>query len=345
MPPPVPEPDRSTTAVTVRRTRWTRLITAAVVALSLALLLVAPSFVNLYGMRVLSVIFMYAVLAQAINLIAGFTGYPAFGNVVFFGLGSYSTAIVMVKLGGSFSTGLIAAVIIPTLTALAVGPALLRLRGHYFAIATVGLNETVKAVVSNVSDLTGGGMGMSLPLPPWDVAVAANVFYYLLLAAMVASVLVGAWFKLSRLGRAALAIANDEVKAEGMGVRTTAVKSVAWAISAALTGFIGGVYAYWFSYVDPPGAFDMLIAVKSFVIFLLGGAATIFGSVVAAFFVEYASTILWSEFLDYHLGAFGLGIMLIVLYMPDGFMEFARRRKQMLLDIFSARRRGSSAPV
>lgn len=316
-----------------RCSAW-RLLGVLLIIASALLLLVAPFYLDLYALRVMSMIFMFAALAQAINLIAGFTGYPAFGNVVFFGLGAYSTAVVMVKLGGSFILGLAAAVSVALVTAFVIGPLLLRLRGHYFAIATVGLNETIKAVVNNLTPLTGGGMGLSLPLPPWALVETARIFYYLLFASMTASILAAAWFKVSRLGNAARAIRDDEVKAEAMGLRTAAIKTAAWAVSAALTGFVGGVYAYWFSYVDPASVFDMLIAVKSFVIFLLGGAATVFGPVIAAFLMEYSSTVLWSQFLDYHLGAFGLGIMLIVLYMPDGIMQFLRVRIRLLSKLF-----------
>jgi branched-chain amino acid transport system permease protein len=323
-----------------RCSAW-RLLGVLLIIASALLLLVAPFYLDLYALRVMSMIFMFAALAQAINLIAGFTGYPAFGNVVFFGLGAYSTAVVMVKLGGSFILGLAAAVSVALVTAFVIGPLLLRLRGHYFAIATVGLNETIKAVVNNLTPLTGGGMGLSLPLPPWALVETARIFYYLLFASMTASILAAAWFKVSRLGNAARAIRDDEVKAEAMGLRTAAIKTAAWAVSAALTGFVGGVYAYWFSYVDPASVFDMLIAVKSFVIFLLGGAATVFGPVIAAFLMEYSSTVLWSQFLDYHLGAFGLGIMLIVLYMPDGIMQFLRVRIRLLSKLFGVGNRSS----
>ncbi len=305
-------------------------VAAVLLTLSLALLLVlAPLQLNLYWLRLLSMIFMYATLAQAINLIAGFTGYPAFGNVVFFGLGAYATAILMVKAGQSFVLGLAAAAMLALATVLLVGPPLLRLRGHYFAIATVGLNETVKAVVNNLTPLTGGGMGLSLPLPPWPPLEAARAFYYMLLGMMIASIVIAGWFKVSRLGHACRAIRDDEVKAEAMGLRTTAIKTTAWGLSAVLTAVVGGIYAHWFTYVDPPAAFNMMIAIKFFVIFLLGGAATVLGPIFAAFLVEYTSTVLWSQLLDYHLGALGLGIMLIALYMPDGLVKFVRERGRL----------------
>lgn len=292
---------------------------------ALILLLIAPFHVSPYWQRVLSSIFMFATLAQAINLIAGFTGYPAFGNVVFFGLGAYSVAIVTTR-GGSFALGCAVAPLVCLVAVLLIGPYLLRLRGHYFAIATVGLNEMIKALAANLPSLTGGGMGLSLPLPPGTPAQTAQDFYYLLLALMLASILLTAWFKVSRLGLACRAIRDDEIKAEAMGLRTVTIKMAAWSVSAILTGLAGAIYAYWFSYVEPPAAFDMLIAIKSFVIFLLGGPATVLGPILAAFFVEFLSTALWSNLLHYHLGALGLGIMLIVLFMPNGFMQFMRDR-------------------
>lgn len=308
---------------------------------SLTLLLIAPLYANLYWLRVLSMAAMFATLAQAINLIAGFAGYPAFGNVVFFGCGAYTTAIVMVKLGGPFWLGVVGAALVSLIIVLITGPALLRLRGHYFAIATVGLNEMVKALVANLTPLTGGGMGLSIPLPPWDPSQTARTFYYLLLAMMLIALLFTLWVRSSRLGIACRAIRDDEVKAEAMGLRTTAIKTTVWAISAMLTGTVGAIYAYWFSYVDPPSVFDMLIAVKSFVIFLLGGAATVLGPVLAAFFVEYASTTLWSHLLDYHLGALGIGVMLTALYMPNGFIAFLRTRARTLGAFLSPQARHS----
>jgi branched-chain amino acid transport system permease protein len=337
MPFRAPSSQSAPAAASARRSAGRRrVLLAALICAALVALLLAPLHVSPYWQRVLSMAFMFATLAQAINLIAGFAGYPAFGNVVFFGLGAYAAAIVMVR-GGSFALGIGAAVLTSLVTVLLVGPVLLRLRGHYFAIATVGLNEMVKALASNWGPLTGGGMGLSVPLPPWGPAESAQVFYYLLLTTMVGSILVAAWLRISRLGYACRAIRDDEVKAEAMGLRTTTVKTAVWALSAMLTGAVGAIYAYWFSYVEPPAVFDMLIAIKFFVMFLLGGAATVFGPIVAAFFVEFVSTAIWSNLLHYHLGVLGLGIVLIALYMPHGFMQFVRDRGSLLAVLFKSK--------
>lgn len=308
------------------RQRRLRLVLLAAVLLAATGLLVAPGYLNLYWLRLLSFAFLYAVLAQGINLIAGYTGYPAFGNVVFFGIGAYAVAITMAQHGGSFWIGMVLAVLVPLAFAALLGPPLLRLKGHYFAIATVGLNEAVKAFANNLRDLTGGAMGLSLPFMPGGPVVTAHFFYYLLFALMVLSVLLTWWFSVSRLGQICAAIRDDEEKAAAMGIRTARYKTAAWLVSAGLTGAAGGIYAYWMSYIEPSTAFDMMIAVKAFVIFLIGGAATVLGPIVAAFFFEVVSAYAWSQLLAYHLGLLGLIIIAVVVFMPNGFVAFCRER-------------------
>jgi len=290
-----------------------------------ALLLAAPAFLNTYWLRILSNFFMYAVLAQGMNIMAGYTGYPAFGNVVFFGLSGYVTAILMVRLQAPFALGMLVGVALCPVLVLAIGPPLLRLRGHYFAIATLGFNESVKEVVSNTTALTGGGMGMSLPLPPWGPVASGAVFYYLFLATMALSTWVTWEFGRRRLGIACCAIRDNEEKAAAVGLHTTRYKTTAWMISATMTGAVGSLNAYWLTYIDPPSVFDMAIAVKAFVIFLLGGAGTVLGPVAGALFIELLQTYTWSRLLNWHLGAMGAIIILVVMLAPNGFREALRR--------------------
>jgi branched-chain amino acid transport system permease protein len=302
-------------------------LAAALLALALALLLAGPIFLSLYWLRVLSNIFMYAVLAQGINVMAGYTGYPAFGNVVFFGLGGYTTAILMVQLQLSFAVGLVAGTLICPILVLIIGVPLLRLKGHYFAIATLGLNEAVKEVATNTSELTGGGMGLSLPMSSAGPGASTALFYYLLLAAMLASTWTVWQFSRRRLGLGCCAIRDNEAKAEALGLHTTRYKTAAWMLSAAMTGAVGAIHAYWLTYIDPPGVFDMAISVKSFVIFLLGGPGTVLGPLLGAVVVELLATFTWSKLLNWHTGAMGLLIMLVILLFPNGFREALSRRR------------------
>ncbi len=309
---PVPADDPAQTAL---RRRWPVLL----LALAVVLLALAPVWLNAYWMRVLSTIFMVAVVAQGINLMSGYTGYPAFGNVVFFGLGGYTTAVLMVKADLPFALAALAGTLGCTLLALALGPTLLRLKGHYFAIATLGLNEAVKELVANASPLTGGGMGLSLPLPAGGPMVNALRFYYLLFAAMLLATWLTWEFGRRQLGLGCQSIRDNEVKAEASGLHTTRYKTVAWMLSASMTGAVGAIQAWWLTYIDPPTMFDMALAVKAFAILLLGGAGTVLGPVAGAFFVELLANLTWSRLLNWHLGAMGLVIMGVILLFPDGF--------------------------
>lgn len=281
-----------------------------------------PFFLNFYWLRILSNIFIFAILTQGLNIITGYTGYPAFGNVVFFGLGAYSTGILMVKWQSSFIASMGAGVLVCAIFTLVFGLPLLRLKGHYFAIATLGLNEATRAITDNLTDLTGGGMGLSLPLRAGDITVNTLYFYFLLYGTMLLSILVTFFLVRGRFGYACRAIRADEETAESMGVNTTRYKTLAWMISAVFTGIAGSIYAYWMTYIDPATVFDMTIAIKAFVMLLLGGAGTLLGPIVGAFFLETISTLTWSHFLNVHIGTLGAIVMLIVIFMPKGFIFF-----------------------
>lgn len=317
--------DAAVPSASARAGRGGARVRVLLIALTILVLLAAPGFLSAYGMRVLSAVFTIAVVAQGINLMAGYTGYPAFGNIVFYGIGGYATAILMGKAGWPFAAAAPAAVIIATVPVLLIGPALLRLRGHYFAIATLGLNEATREVVANANPLTGGGMGFSLPLPEGGPLYNAVRFYYLLLATMIVATWVVWEFDRRRLGLGCRAIRDNEDKAEASGLHTTRYKTTAWTISAAMTAAVGSIQAWWLTYIDPPTMFDLALSVKAFVILLLGGAGTVFGPIVGAFVVELLANLTWSKLLNWHLGAMGLLIIGIILVFPDGFGVAVRR--------------------
>jgi branched-chain amino acid transport system permease protein len=296
----------------------------ALLLLAVALLCCAPLFLSSYGLRVLSGVFTVAVIAQGINLMAGYTGYPAFGNIVFFGLGGYTTAILMGKAGWPFAAAAPMAVLLSVTLVLVIGPPMLRLKGHYYAIATLGLNEATRELVANGTALTGGGMGLSLPLPAGGPQYNAMRFYYLLLAVLLLCTWMVWEFDRRKIGLGCRAIRDNEAKAEASGLHTTRYKTTAWALSAAVTAAVGAIQAWWLTYIDPPSMFDLSLSVKAFVILLLGGAGTVFGPVLGAFVVELLATLTWSKLLNWHLGAMGLLIMGIILAFPDGFSAAQR---------------------
>ncbi len=281
----------------------------------------APYLLDSYWVRVLTTVWLFAVLASAINLIAGYTGYPAFGNVVFFGLGAYSTAIGMTRLHFSFWGGIALAVVVCGIYAIIIGLPLLRLRGHYFAIATLGMNEATRAIVDNLTGLTGGGMGLSVPTRAGEVVAINQYFYFLMLSLLLMVMGVAYSMDRSRFGYGCRAIRFDEEAASSTGVPTTRYKIMAWVLSAAVTGMAGGVYAHWFAFIEPAVVFDMSIAVKMFVMMMLGGAATVFGPVVGACLVEMIGHVAWSQFLTYHSAVFAIIIIGVVIFIPGGLMS------------------------
>ena len=285
--------------------------------LMLAVIVAGGVLLNGYWLRAVTEVFLIATIAQSINIIAGFTGYPAFGQVVFFGLGNYATAIMMTSAHASLLAGALVGAIVCALFALLCGVPLFRLKGHYFAIATLGLNEAVKAIATNWTTLTNGGSGISLPLPPGDSGANAQMFYVAYGLLMCIAIGVVWLLGRTRFGYACRAIRADEDAAAAGGVNPLFHKTAAWMISAVIAGLAGSLYGYWQSYIDPPAVFDMDISVRGFVILLLGGPGSVFGPIVAAFALQLASTLAWSYLLTWHLGLMGVLIMGAVLLLPE----------------------------
>jgi branched-chain amino acid transport system permease protein len=290
-----------------------------------------------YWLRTLTEVFLIATIAQSINIIAGFTGYAAFGQVVFFGLGNYAAAIAMTTLSAPFLAGAALGSVVCAGFAMVCGVPLFRLKGHYFAIATLGLNEAVKAVVNNWSGLTNGGAGISLPLPPGNSIGNAQAFYGAFLMLMWASIAVVWLLGRTRFGYACRAIRADEDAAAATGVNPLFYKTAAWMVSAVLAGWAGSLYAYWQSYIEPGVVFNMNISIEGFVVLLLGGAGSVFGPIVAAFAFQIVSTLAWGWLLTFHLGVMGILIMLTVLLLPQRSTWAERRRVVVAVLVFAGR--------
>jgi branched-chain amino acid transport system permease protein len=206
-----------------------------------------------------------------------------------------------------------------------VGPPLLRLRGHYFAIGTLALNFAMLAIVRNL-EVTGGALGLSLPLPPGDVEWSSRFFYYLFFGAMTLTILVSVLVMRTRLGYGLRSIRANEEAAEAAGVNTTLLKTMAWILSAVLIGLAGAIYSWWIGYIEPPAVFDIAISIKMFVIVLLGGVGTIFGPIIGAFAIQGLEATVWGGFLGFNLLILGTILMATALFLPRGVVAFARSR-------------------
>jgi branched-chain amino acid transport system permease protein len=288
--------------------------------------IILPFLAEGYWIRVITSIFMYAIITAALNIIAGFAGYAAFGNIVFFGIGAYTTAMLMLRVGVYWWAGVIVGGVFAAIYATLLGIPILRLRGHYFAIATLGINRATEQIVLDWGSFTGGGKGITLPLPQMEIQTFSALIYFIMFGLLLFTVLVNYFIANSRLGYALRAIRENEDAAEASGIFAPRCKIIAWAISAFITGVTGGVFAYWFSFIEPATVFDIMIAVKAFVMMMLGGAGTVLGPVFGAFLIELISETIWGKFLTIHMLILGIIMVAIVIVIPRGILELFRKK-------------------
>jgi branched-chain amino acid transport system permease protein len=291
--------------------RW--FITLPIIAVLGAVPWLGDDVIVQFGISVLLV----ATVAQAWNIIGGFAGYVSFGNSVFYGLGTYGTAIAMVQFNQSFWLSLVVGAVLAMLCALLLGIPILRLRGPYFAIATLGLSAAMGAFFANLP-IAGANIGLILPLTRAD-----PMFYELSLGLLVACTGTVALIAGSRFGMALIAIREDEDAAEAMGVNTTLYKVLALVMSALFTAVAGGIHAYWITFVDPASAFDLTLNVRMVIMTVFGGPGTVFGPVIGAFILSAIYEYLSSSISTAAALLFGVVIVLAVVFMPKGIIDLA----------------------
>jgi branched-chain amino acid transport system permease protein len=322
---------------------WLPWAGAVIVLIALCL---APTYLLVESeQRTLASVFMFVTLAQGWNLIGGFAGYPSFGNVVFFGLGGYTTAVLMAKADASFWLTVPAAAVVGLGFAVLMGIPILRLKGHYFAIGTLGVAEGIREVVINTGGLTGGNQGITVPAVGAEATTSypgQTGFYFYFLALGVTATLVVWGVARSRFGYALRAIAQDEDAAAAAGINTTRTKIAAFAIAGVLTSLAGAIYAFQQVSIYPARLFSVDITVLMVVMCVLGGAGTVFGPVIGAVSLQYLSEWLRDHVTDYHTFIFGGIIVIAVLLLPMGVVKFTReaweRRRIGLLDAIRAYR-------
>jgi branched-chain amino acid transport system permease protein len=285
----------------------------AVLALVVAALAVYPAFGTGYGVRSTLQVFMWIALAGSWNLISGLTGYVSFGHVAFYGAGAYAGAILITSAGWSWPLAALAGGVAAGVLALLIGYPCLRLKGPYFAIAMLGLNEVLRALVSYFEGLTGGGSGLSLP-----TADATRPIYYVM--GLLALVITGATYLIitSRFGLRLMTIREDEVAAEAMGIDTFHHKLVAFLLSAVGPGIAGALTARDQGYIEPISVFPLAVTVTMIVMVLFGGKGTVWGPVLGAVALFVIQELVWAHYPYVHPLLFGAIIVAVVLLMPRG---------------------------
>lgn len=297
-----------------------------IVAAIIALFAVAPSLGNDVELREnLLLAAVYITLASNLNLMLGYAGYVNFGSIVFFGLGGYFCVYFMSALGWSLAPAALIGGIAVSALALVFGLGILRLRGAYFALATIGVNEAVMAFVNNFAPW-GGGTGIYLStelfLPLGGPAQALWTIYYSLVGVMGLSLFLSYFIKISKFGLGLLAIGENEDAAAVLGVPTPRYKALVYCVSAFLPAVAGGLYFFKGAFIQPTDAFDLQFSTEAIVIAMLGGQGTVMGPALGAYIYEQLrGWLLTSDtFANFQLVVAGALLLVIVLFAPGGLM-------------------------
>ena len=296
---------------------------AALVA-GLILLALYPMVATGYGIRFMLQLFMWVALAQSWNLISGLTGYVSFGHVAFFGTGAYAAAILITTHGWHWVPASFMGGIAGMALALIIGYPCLRLKGPYFTIAMLGLNEVMRVLVSYFEGLTGGGLGISLP-----ILYASTQIYYAMGLAAIAVTAAAYLIISSRFGLRLMTIREDETAAEAMGVDTARYKLYAFLLSAFIPGVVGGLHARDQGYIEPISVFPLLTTITMIVMALFGGKGTVWGPVLGAVTLFVFQELVWARFLYLHQVLFGAIIIFVVLLMPRGILGVLQQRYRL----------------
>lgn len=285
--------------------------------------------------EVIFTVLLSVVLATSLNILLGYTGYVSFGHVVFFGLGGYVGLYLMTAHAVSLWLALLAGAAAAGVLAFLLGKAILRLRGAYFALATIGVNEAMRAFINNFEPF-GGPTGLSVNFSIYTgyggAAQALWMTYYIILALTVIGILLSYFVKTSKFGLGLMAIREDEDAAEVMGVTAPSAKTWAYVLSALLPGMAGVVFFFKNGNVEPHDAFRLHFSIETIVMVMLGGQGTVMGPILgAAGYQRLRGFLLTNElFKDIQLSVAGALLLLIILFVPAGAIGWLRHRFPIL---------------
>ena len=318
----------------------------------LVLGLAAPFLFPAFKVQI-SFMLILIILAMTWDVQGGQMGYNSFGNILFFGIGMYLCASIQIGMffplaewtesGGEktflhtptqyfqgLAVGLVFAAIVPAIVAALIGYGILGLRGHYFAICTLGLGIAAGEIAGGI-ELIGAGQGMTTP--PWpkgigDTELRAEFFYYICFALLIATFSFLNWAYKKRFGLVLNAIRDNEDKAEAMGIHTMRYKIVGWVVSAFFVGLAGGLVGNIVGYIEPiEVAFDgREMGVFMVLMAILGGKGTLWGPVIGASAFHIFKEGFWTFFLGWQYVALGFLIVVIVVFFPEGFMGWLREK-------------------
>jgi branched-chain amino acid transport system permease protein len=291
-----------------------------------------------YLIRIFGIAGLYMLLALGLNLVVGFVGLLDLGFMAFYAIGAYTAALLAIQ-GWPFIFCALAAALVATLFRLAIGYPALRLRGDYLAIVTLGFGEMTRLVLNNWDSLTHGPKGLPRvgqlipPISLFGFEFSSNLhYYYLILVCVGLAIWVCHRLNHSKVGRAWVAIREDEVAAELMGVEVTHLKLVAFGLSAVFAGLAGAIFVHWESFVTPE-SFTFWESCLLLCAVVLGGMGSVLGVVLGAACIvaipEILRDLLGSSFANARYLLFGVSLILMAIYRPQGIWPSRRRSLEL----------------
>jgi branched-chain amino acid transport system permease protein len=285
----------------------------------LVLLFVLPLIgLSSYMMHILVLVIMYSMIGMAWNLLGGYCGQVSFGHAAFFGMGAYSAGLLYHHLGLSAWWGLLISVPVLTVFSLMIGFICLRLRGPYFALATLAMGEVFRVTAENLVKFTGGDVGILIRERTW---VVKTWYYYIILLLGIGAFLLVKKVIESKWGYYFVSIREDQDAASSLGINTTLYKTIALCLSGALTGVAGAFYINYMGYIDPKIVFALHdISIVTIMVVMVGGVATYWGPTVGAIIMVFLAELIRSNpsLGVAHQTLFGILLIIIIIFLPNG---------------------------
>ena len=290
-------------------------LTLVVLAITYGLLmfLVNEGIIDNYILRLMKQIGIFVIAALGLNLILGFTGQFTMGHAAFMSIGAYGSAIMTKNFNMPFPIALIVGVILSAILAAVIGYPILRLKGDYLAICTLGFGEIVKVLIQNV-DYVGGARGISSIPTKTSFLI---VFFGVALCYAILKNLIH-----SSKGRAIMSVREDEIAAEAMGINSTKYKMIAFIIGSSMAGLAGGLYAHFNTFIDP-ASFNFAKSIELITYVVLGGMGSLSGTVLGTSILIYlpeALRGLSSVFKDYRMLIYAFLLVLMMIFRPQGIL-------------------------
>lgn len=306
-----------------------KLLAGCLAALA-AVMIIMPMVSSFYQTNIMISALLYVMLALGLNIVVGLAGQLVLGYVAFYAVGAYAYGLLHQFFGFGFWMCLPIGGFVAVIFGLALGFPVLRLRGDYLAIVTLGFGEIVRLALQNWTSLTGGPRGVSdIPRPglfgmQMDINTSTTYVYYLVLVAVVITIVVISRLKNSRVGLALQALREDEIACEAMGIDIMRVKLSAFALGSCWAGFAGVIFAAKTTYINP-SSFTFMESAMILSMVVLGGMGSITGVAIAAFILILAPEYL-RAFSEYRMLIFGAIMVIMMIFRPQGLISGERRR-------------------